>query len=252
MTNALRALWRARQDLVEQALPGSIDLGERRMARFLARHHYCGRNPGACCCAGCGAAPKVAPRRSTARPDTTSCLLRRRAGARRRAQSASAPAVPDPRSVVTPASLLAEIGDCGERSPTKASLAPDGGQAPRRRRLRQEQARAIPRPTHGTAATPRRQGLTEGDSHTRPPLRPRRRILRLPMATSSLAAADRDTRDRLRRSWSPREKSRRCGSAAPRAWRRVDTSLQKGRQSGAQPPMDRAPPGTQRLYHRLL
>ena len=36
----------------------------------------------------------------------------------------------DPRSVVTAAQLLAEIGDCRERYPTRATLAADGGQAP--------------------------------------------------------------------------------------------------------------------------
>jgi len=36
----------------------------------------------------------------------------------------------DPRSVVTAAAMLAEIGDCRERYPTVATLAADGGQAP--------------------------------------------------------------------------------------------------------------------------
>ncbi len=36
----------------------------------------------------------------------------------------------DPKSVVAAATLLAEIGDCRERYPTKATLAADGGQAP--------------------------------------------------------------------------------------------------------------------------
>ncbi len=36
----------------------------------------------------------------------------------------------DPKSAVCAAAMLAEIGDCRERYPTKATLAADGGQAP--------------------------------------------------------------------------------------------------------------------------
>jgi transposase len=36
----------------------------------------------------------------------------------------------DPKSVVTAATMLAEIGDCRERYPTKQALSADGGQSP--------------------------------------------------------------------------------------------------------------------------
>ena len=99
-TKALRALTRAREDLVEARValanelraqleafwPGAaaifadVDspialaflrrypsptdahgLGEQRLERFLARHHYCGDVPHASCSAGCAAPPAAAP-----------------------------------------------------------------------------------------------------------------------------------------------------------------------------------------------
>src|SRR5207344_637290 len=36
----------------------------------------------------------------------------------------------DPKTAICPASLLAEMGDCRDRYPTKATLAGDGGQSP--------------------------------------------------------------------------------------------------------------------------
>ena len=186
-TKALRALTRSREDLVGHRIaianelrarlqrfwPGAaqvfadIDspialaflerypspndahgLGEQRMARFLARHHYSGRR------------------------SATELIDRLRAGAYGRAGTLETEAhrqivlalvaalkpivtrigaltneirdalhdhpdgstfrslFKDPKSVICAASLLAEIGDCRDRYPTKAALAADAGQSP--------------------------------------------------------------------------------------------------------------------------
>jgi transposase len=186
-TKALRALSRAREDLVGHRValanelraqlecfwPGAarvfadvdspialaflrrypspadaVGLGEQRMARFLARHHYCGRKP---------ASELLGRLRSAAhgRAGTLEAEARRqvvlalvaalepivkqiseltseiRAGL---AEHADGPTFRslfrDPKSAVCAAAMLAEIGDCRDRYPTKATLAADGGQAP--------------------------------------------------------------------------------------------------------------------------
>jgi len=186
-TKALRALTRAREDLVEHRValcnqlrgqlecfwPGPIGLfsdldspislaflkrypspadthglGEQRMARFLARQRYCARKP---------AGELVARLRTAAsgRADTLETEARRQIVLA--LVSALEPIVAriaeleseirgaladhpdgttfrslfvDPKTAVTPAALLAEMGDCRDRYPTVTALASDGGQAP--------------------------------------------------------------------------------------------------------------------------
>jgi transposase len=186
-TKALRALSRAREDLVEHRValanelraqlqcfwPGAahvfadldspialaflrrypspadaVGLGEQRMARFLARHHYCGRKPprellgrlrGAA--EGRAGALETEARRQivlalvaaleplVARIGELTSEIR---GAL--AEHTDGPTFRslfrDPRSAVAAATMLAEIGDCRDRYPTNATLAADGGQAP--------------------------------------------------------------------------------------------------------------------------
>lgn len=186
-TKAIRALTRAREDLVEHRValanalraqlecfwPGAtlvfaeIDspialafikryptpadargLGEQRLERFLARHHYCGRKP------------------------ANELLTRLRGAADGRAQTLESEArrqivlglvaalepivtqiaqltseiraslhdhpdgeifaslFRDPKTAICPATFIAEMGDCRSRYPTKHVLAGDGGQAP--------------------------------------------------------------------------------------------------------------------------
>lgn len=186
-TKALRALTRAREDLVAHRVqianelraqlqcfwPGAaqvfadIDspialaflkrypspadasgLGEQRMARFLARHHYCGRK----------SAGELLSRLRTAasgRADTLESEARRNIvlalvaalepivtriaelTSEIRAGLLEHPDAPtfrslfrDPKTAICPATLLAEIGDCRERYPTIAALASDAGQSP--------------------------------------------------------------------------------------------------------------------------
>jgi transposase len=186
-TKALRALSRAREDLVGHRVaianelraqlecfwPGAAQvfadvdspialaflkrypspadtrgLGEQRMARFLARQHYCGRR----------SARELLGRLHAAargRADTLETEARRqivlalvaaleplvtriaeltseiRAAL---ADHADGPTFRslfiDPKSAVSAAIMLSEIGDCRERYPTGATLAADGGQAP--------------------------------------------------------------------------------------------------------------------------
>ena len=186
-TKALRALTRAREDLVahrvaianelraqpESFWPGAaqtfadIDspialaflrrypspadahgLGEQRMARFLARHGYCGRR---------SAGELLSRLRDAAsgRADVLETEARRqivlalvaalepivqriaeltseiRAGLLEHPDGATFQSLfRDPKTAVCPATLLAEIGDCRDRYPTKAALASDAGQAP--------------------------------------------------------------------------------------------------------------------------
>ena len=186
-TKALRALSRAREDLVGHRValanelraqlecfwPGAaqvfaqIDspialafltrypspadahgLGEQRMARFLARHHYCGRKPAAELLGRLrGAAHgRAGQLESEARRQVVLALVAalepivaRIAELTSEIRGALHDHVDgptfrslfiDPKSAVCAAAMLAEIGDCRERYPTKATLAADGGQAP--------------------------------------------------------------------------------------------------------------------------
>ena len=186
-TKALRALSRAREDLVGHRValanelraqlecfwPGAVQvfseidspialaflkrypspadahgLGEQRMARFLARHHYCGRKPadelvGRLRAAATGRADTL---ETEARRQIVLALLaalepivQRISQLTSEIRSALADHTDghvfrslfrDPKSVVTAAALLAEIGDCRDRYPTKAALAADAGQCP--------------------------------------------------------------------------------------------------------------------------
>jgi transposase len=126
----------------------AVGLGEQRMTRFLARHHYCGRRP---------PAELLGRLRGAAhgRADALETEARRRIvltlvaalepvvariaelTGEIRAALAEHPDGPtfrslfvDPKSAVCAAAMLSEIGDCRERYPTKATLAADAGQAP--------------------------------------------------------------------------------------------------------------------------
>ena len=123
-------------------------LGEQRMARFLARHHYCGRKPAGELLGRLRAAAegRAAALESEARRQVVLALI----GAlepivTRIAELTSeirgalhdhvdAPTFrslfKDPKSAVCAAAMLAEIGDCRDRYPTKTALAADAGQAP--------------------------------------------------------------------------------------------------------------------------
>lgn len=186
-TKALRALTRAREDLVSTRValanelraqlecfwPGAaqifaeIDspialaflkrypapadargLGQQRLQRFLARNHYCGRRP---------VGELLTRLRGTAdgRAGTLETEARRQivlglvaalepivtqiAQLTSEIRSALADHVDgaifsslfrDPKTAICPATILAEMGDCRPRYPTKATLAADGGQAP--------------------------------------------------------------------------------------------------------------------------
>ena len=186
-TKALRALTRAREDLVQTRValanelraqldgfwPGAaqvftdIDspialaflrrypspadargLGEQRMARFLARHHYCGRK---------SAAELLHRLRSAAEGRARTLETEARRQVVLALVAALAPLVAqiaeltseirqalqdhpdgptfrslfrDPKTAICPAALLAEIGDCRDRYPAVAALAADAGQSP--------------------------------------------------------------------------------------------------------------------------
>jgi transposase len=123
-------------------------LAEQRMARFLARHHYCGRkHPRELLGRLRGAAQgRAGELESEARRTIVLALV-----------AALEPVVTrigeltseirgalhdhvdgktfrslfvDPKSAVCAAAMLAEIGDCRDRYPTRQTLAADGGQAP--------------------------------------------------------------------------------------------------------------------------
>jgi transposase len=186
-TKALRALSRAREDLVghrvalanelraqlEGFWPGAahvfadIDspialaflrrypspadahgLGEQRLARFLARHHYCGRKSarellGRLRGAAHGRAGQL---ETEARRQIVLALVAALEPLVARiaeltseiratlADHADGPTFRslfrDPKSAVCAATMLAEIGDCRDRYPTVAALAADGGQSP--------------------------------------------------------------------------------------------------------------------------
>jgi transposase len=186
-TKALRALSRAREDLVahrvalanelrselERFWPGAaqvfaeIDspialaflkrypspadahaLGEQRMARFLIRHHYCGRRDPAELLARLrrAASGRAEALESNARRGIVLALVAalepvivkigaltseiRNALTEHPDGDTFRSLFRDPKSVVCAATLLAEIGDCRERYPTRATLAADAGQVP--------------------------------------------------------------------------------------------------------------------------
>jgi transposase len=186
-TKALRALTRAREDLVEHrvalanALRAQLDcfwpgathvfadldspialaflkrypsppdahgLGEQRLARFLARHHYCGRRPAAELLgrlrgAACGRADQletearraivlslvaalepIVQRIAELTAEIRAALLDHADGPTFRSLFR------DPKTAICPATMIAEIGDCRERYPTRSALSADAGQAP--------------------------------------------------------------------------------------------------------------------------
>lgn len=186
-TKALRALTRAREDLVQTRVglanelraqlqcfwPGAVQvfaeidspialaflkrypspadthgLGEQRMARFLARHHYCGRRTPAELIDRLRAAAqgRAGTLETEARRQIVLALVAAlepivariseltseiRAGLHDHPDGQTFRSLfKDPKSVITAASLLAEIGDCRDRYPTKQALAADAGQSP--------------------------------------------------------------------------------------------------------------------------
>jgi transposase len=186
-TKALRALSRAREDLVGHRValanelraqlecfwPGAaqvfadvdspialaflrrypspadaVGLGEQRMARFLARHHYCGRKPaGELLHRLRGAAHgRAEALESEARRGIVLALVAALEPILARiaeltseiraalAEHADGPTFRslfiDPKSAVCAAAMLSEIGDCRDRYPTNAALAADAGQPP--------------------------------------------------------------------------------------------------------------------------
>jgi transposase len=186
-TKALRALTRGREVLVcqrvtlcnqlraelERFWPGAIEifseldspialaflsrypspqdargLGEKRLAQWLARHHYCGRKPAAELLARLRQAPSG--RAGELEADSRRAIVLALVAAIgplveqiRLLTSEIAHAVRahpdgaiflslfrDPKSVVTAATLVAEIGDCRARYPTAEQLAADAGMSP--------------------------------------------------------------------------------------------------------------------------
>jgi transposase len=185
-TKALRALCRAREDLVQARValanelsaqleqfwfgasrifaaidspialaflkryPSPVDargLGEQRLERFLARHHYCGRRPARELLArlragveGRAGALEIEARRQIVLGLVAALepLVARIAELTSEIRAAlhdhgDGPTFRslfrDPKSAVTAATMLSEIGDCRERYPTRGTLAADGGQA---------------------------------------------------------------------------------------------------------------------------
>jgi transposase len=186
-TKALRALTRAREDLVGTRValanelraqlgcfwPGAAEvfaaidspialaflkrypspgdahgLGEQRLARFLARHGYCGRKPprellGRLRGAAHGRAQAL---ETEARRQIVIALVSALAPIVARISELTAEIrgaladhadgdtfrslFKDPKSAVCAATMLAEIGDCRDRYPTKQALSADGGQSP--------------------------------------------------------------------------------------------------------------------------
>jgi len=185
-TKALKALTRAREDLVsarvelanqlraqlETFWPGALvfgavdsaislaflkrypspedarGLGERRMAVFLQRNAYSGRTPAAELVARMNAAPKgtAGPAEGEARRVVVLSLVaalgpivEEIAGLTRQIRERLAahpdaeifrPLFRDPKTVICPATLIAEIGDARGRYPTEAALAADAGMSP--------------------------------------------------------------------------------------------------------------------------
>jgi transposase len=186
-TKALRALTRAREDLVQARValanelraqlecfwPGAVaifaeidspialaflkrypapadarGLGEQRLERFLARNHYCGRRPVGELLArlkgavdGRAGALETEARRQIVLGLVAALepLVARIAELTSEIRSALADhsdgetfrsLFRDAKTAVCPATILAEMGDCRDRYPTKAALAGDGGQTP--------------------------------------------------------------------------------------------------------------------------
>jgi transposase len=123
-------------------------LGEQRLERFLARHHYCGRRPadellGRLRGAADGRANAL---ESEARRQIVLALIAAlepivariaeleseiRAGLIDHTDGHTFRSLfRDPKTAICPATMLAEMGDCRARYPTVAALAGDGGQAP--------------------------------------------------------------------------------------------------------------------------
>ena len=186
-TKALRALTRAREDLVATRValanalraqlesfwpaaatifaeidspialafikryPSPADargLGEQRLERFLARNRYCGRRPvhellarlrG--CANGRAQALETEARRQIVLGLVAALepLVAQIAQLTSEIRSALhdhpdgevfSSLFRDPKTAICPATILAEMGDCRPRYPTKAALAADGGQAP--------------------------------------------------------------------------------------------------------------------------
>jgi transposase len=186
-TKALRALTRAREDLVATRValantlreqlacfwPGAaaifadVDspialaflkrypspddargLGEQRLTRFLARHHYCGRRPPAELLARLRAAARgradqletdarraivlslvaalepIVQRIAELTSEIRAALTDHTDGPTFRSLFC------DPKTAICPATMLAEIGDCRARYPAVAALAGDSGQSP--------------------------------------------------------------------------------------------------------------------------
>jgi transposase len=136
---------------VPQAHPSPADangLGEQRLQRFLARHHYCGRKPAAellgrlrGAAHGRARALETEARRQIvlALVAALEPLVQRIAELTSEIRAALADHADgptfrslfcDPKTAVCRATMLAEIGDCRERYPTNRTLAADGGQAP--------------------------------------------------------------------------------------------------------------------------
>ena len=123
-------------------------LGEQRLQAFLARQRYCGRQKPAELLAklrrapeGRVGEPELAARRqivlalvATIKPLVAQIKELERAdraprSARTPTARSSSRCSSDPHSVITAAELLAEIGDCRARYPTRDALAADAGQA---------------------------------------------------------------------------------------------------------------------------
>ena len=85
-----------------------------------------------------------------------------------------------PASVITAAELLAEIGDCRERYPTRDALAADAGQAAVAKRVRQVEDRGLPA---GVQQAPTRRVLPPGGQQ--PPLAPLGRKASTPKPASA-------------------------------------------------------------------
>ena len=218
-TKALRALTRAREDLVqtkvalgnqlraelERFWPGPVGLftkldspvslaflerypspadarglGEQRLAAFLARQHYAGRQKPAQLLTKLRRAPEgrvgeaeLAARRALvlALVATLKSLLAQIKALDLQLATALREhpdgeiflsLFKDPRSVICAAELLAEIGDCRSRYPTRDSLAADAGQAAVRDRIRQAQGGAL---SLGLQQAPTRGVLHAGRQH---------------------------------------------------------------------------------------
>jgi transposase len=186
-TKALRALSRAREDLVEHRValanelraqlecfwPGAAKvfadldspialtflrrypspadaagLGEQRMARFLARHHYCGRKPASellhrlrNAAHGRADALETQARREVvlALVAALEPIVRQISELTSEIRAALHDHVDgptfrsllrDPKSTICAATMLAEMGDCRDRYPTRLALEGDAGQSP--------------------------------------------------------------------------------------------------------------------------